>query len=120
MGKDKLMNYIKFEDGKMLLTDDGIQQNGTELIVVITNDSYEFETVKDTLLLLSDITIYGCVDEDTDEYVANYYENYKLSSLEYNIDDDTYTATFIRIDDTEKRLDEIESTLNEILMGGAE
>lgn len=120
MGKDKLMNYIKFEDGKMLLTDDGIQQNGTELSIVITNDSYGFEVVKDTLLSLSDITIYGCIDEDTDEYVANYYENYKLSSLEYNIDDDSYKATFIRIDETEKRLDEIESTINEILMGGIE
>lgn len=120
MGKGELMNYIQFEDDKMRLTDDGIQQNGTELSIVITNDSYEFEVVKDTLLLLSDITIYGCVDEDTDEYVANYYENYKLSALEYNIDDDTYKATFIRIDDTEKRLDEIESTINEILMGGTE
>ena len=114
------MNYIKFEETKILLTDDGIQQNGTELSIVITNDSYEFETVKDTLLLLSGITIYGCVDEGADEYIASCYENYKLSSLEYNIDNDTYTATFIMIDDTEKRLDEIESTINEILMGGAE
>lgn len=113
------MNYIKFENGKMILTDDGIQLNGTDLSLVITNDSYEFETVKDALLLLSDITIYGCVDENT-EYVANYFENYKLSSLEYNINDDTYKATFIRIDETEKRLNEIEDTINEILMGGAE
>lgn len=120
MGKGELMNYIKIEDGKMLLTDDGIQQNGTELSIVITNDSYEFKTVKDTLLSLSDITIYGCVDEDTNEYVAKEFENYKLSSLEYNIDDDLYRVTFIRIDETEKRLDEIESTINEILMGGAE
>lgn len=114
------MNYIKFEDTKIIVTDDGIQQNGTDLSLVITNDSYAFEMIKDTLLLLSDITIYGCVDEDSTEYIANYYENYKLSALEYNIDDDTYTATFIRIDDTEKRLDEIESTINVILMGGAE
>lgn len=113
------MNYIKFEDGKMILTDDGIQQNETDLSLVIANDSYEFETVKDTLLSLSDITIYGCVDENT-EYVANYFENYKLSSLEYNINNDIYKATFIRIDETEKRLNEIEDTINEILMGGIE
>lgn len=120
MGKGELMNYIKFENSKMLLTDDGIQQNGADLSLVITNDSYEFETVKDTLLSFTDITIYGCVNEDTDEYIANYYENYKLSSLEYNIDNDTYKAMFIKIDDTEKRLDEIEDTINEILMGGTE
>lgn len=112
------MNYIKFEETKILLTDDGIQQNGTELSLVIKNDSYEFETLKDALLLLSDVTVYSSVDEE--EYTSNYFEDYRISSLEYDIDNDTYKATFIRIDDTEKRLDEIESTINEILMGGAE
>ena len=112
------MNYIRFEDDLLPLTDDGIQQNGTELSLVIKNGSYDFDTLKDTLLLLSDVTVYSSVDGE--EYTSNYFEDYRISSLQYDIDNDTYKATFIRIDDTEKRLDEIESTINEILMGGAE
>lgn len=114
--KEKYMTkniyYLKLKGNRINLTDNGIDINDA-LSLTFVNNNYNFDRLLSIFSELNGIEIFGCIVQDngdeTDEFVSAYFENYTiLSSLEYNLENDTYTVKLTAPNEVEQRLAELE------------
>lgn len=108
----KNIYYLKLKGNRINLTDNGIDINDALSLTFVNND-YNFDRLLSIFSELNGIEIFGCIVQDngdeTDEFVSAYFENYTiLSSLEYNLENDTYTVKLTAPNEVEQRLAELE------------
>lgn len=113
------MNYLLIDDKRFDLTDDGIGVGEKELLLTIRGAGHTFEEVKEVFENIGDtITIYGTV-EGGDDFESGVFAGYsQLKAVNYDITDSLYTVHLIIPNDIEERIDELESAVNFLLMGG--
>lgn len=120
------MNYLKIGDKKYNLTDDGIQPQGNDLMLVVCKENYSFDDVFATFQNVGDeLTVYDTVTntdvdgEHTEEFVSGSFVGYThLKAVEYSTDEQTYKINLVIPDETENRLNDLENAVNALIMGG--
>lgn len=92
--------YLKLNDEKVYLTDDGININ-EGLYLTFRNDGYTIEDIQSLFSGIAEgITIHGCILQDdgteTDEFIASHYDQYPiLQSITHDNDQDLYTVRLV-------------------------
>ena len=113
------MNYILIDDRRYNLTDDGIGVSEKDLVLTIVKDEYAFDDIKEAFEDVGDtITIYGTV-EGGDDFESGIFEGYsELKAVNFDLISEVYTVHLIVPNDIVERIDELESAVNFLLMGG--
>ena len=109
------MNYIKVNDNRYNLTDNGINKSDA-LTLQFKAEGRTFESVKSDFESVKDITVYGT--EGNEDFISGYFENITLKSIEYDLKEELYTVTMSEIDETAQRINDLEKTVNYLLLGG--
>ena len=121
------MYYLKLNGTRLDIYEDaegGVDSREEQKLgLSIVNDNYSMEQMIEMFSNLDSITIYGCVVQEdgreTDEYVAKYFEGYSvLNSVTYELQNDYYKIWLAKPTELEERLNEIEDTINYLLMEG--
>ena len=115
------MNYIIIDGTRYSLTDNGIGVSENDLLLTILGAGHTFEEVKEVFENIGDtITIYGTV-ENGEDFKSGVFEGYsQLKAVNYDITDELYMIHLIVPNDIAERIDELESAVNFLLMGGEE
>lgn len=109
------MNYIEINKNRYNLTDDGINKSDV-LVLKMLGSKHNFDVVKSDFGSIKDITVYGT--EGDEDFVSGYFENITLKSIEYDLKEELYTVTMSEIDETAQRINDLEETVNYLLLGG--
>ena len=119
------MYYLKMPKRLNLVEDEITKPVDDRLTLVFYKEDNNFETIKDLFSDVTNITIYGCIEQEdgreTDEFICEQYNQYtSLSKISYDLDNNAYSVTLVVPNETEERLSELEDALNFLLMGGEE
>lgn len=111
------MNHIKINENRYNLTDDGIEQNEV-LKLQINAEDHTFERIKSDFECVKSITVYGT--SESEDFESGYFEKITLKSVEYDLDKKLYIVKMSEIDKTTQRINDLEETVNFLLLGGNE
>lgn len=113
------MNYLILNNNRYNLTDNGIGVSENDLMLTVLGAGHSFDEVKEDFEKVGDtITIYGTVDggEDFESGAFNGYS--QLKAVNYDLENELYTVHLIVPNDLVERIDELESAVNFLIMGG--
>lgn len=88
--------YLKFDDARLNLLDDGIDVDCNQIKLTFVDEGYSVDILESLFSNLTEgLTIYSCIlQEDgteTDEFIGGYYNQYTLLDSIINNENGTYT-----------------------------
>lgn len=119
------MYYLKMPE-RLNLIDNGVDMpEENKLVLSFKKEGKDFETIKSLFSDITDVTVYGCIEQEdgreTDEFVSNFFDSYtSLKNIEFDFVNDVYAVTLVVPNEVEARLSELEDAINFMLMGGNE
>ena len=115
-GEDML--YLKINEVRYNLLDNGVEPSELQLNLHIINDNYEFDYLTEVFSNLDEIIIYSCIVQDdgreTDEYIVQEFPQFtELRAIGYDLKTDIYTLEMVEPDIVDQRLTALEEKVSE-------